>query len=93
MMLEGAGQAANLHLTSRDHRNLQLTFESKGWTMNSMAGERVVINVSPTKEGSQAVFTAKTNPSGMLQVQTGVKASKYADRIAEHLTEIRFEAG
>lgn len=88
--IASAAQAVGLPVTDRSYENLSLTIESKGITGWSWSGERVVVMVSPSDKGSQAVFTAKTNPQGILRLQSQVNAAKYTDKLMAAVSGVEF---
>ena len=74
-----AAQAVKLPVTERSYDNLMLTIESKGATWRGFSGERTVVVLTPTPEGSKATFTSKTKPSGLARVELKVPARKWVE--------------
>jgi len=89
-LLEAAIHATGLPIVDRDTTNLSLTFESRGMTGRSWAGERIVVMINATDTGSEAVFAAKTKPAGMMRIESAVSARKYTDRLQKVIHGVDF---
>jgi hypothetical protein len=76
-----AVERVGLPMVQRDYEHMTLRFESKGMTWKSWTGDQTVVVVSATPTGSEATFTSKGKPSGLLRVEQSANARTWVNRI------------
>jgi hypothetical protein len=76
-----AVESVGLPIVGRSYADLTLTFESKGISAKSWSGDTTTVVVTPSEAGSRASFMSKGKPSGLLRVQSKVRASKWVERL------------
>jgi hypothetical protein len=87
-VIADAVQGVGLPLLERDYANLTLVFESKGATSRTVSGEETVVVVGPMPSGSQATFTSKGKPSGIVQLRVNADARTWVSQVIPGFGEL-----